>query len=289
MTRLFKFVWGFLILTALLVLTACGGSSGGGGGGAAPTPAAINADNAEELSIAATDAAYEATINQNANPFGISTAPDSTTVAVSQVTTGILEQLRSPVGVTVAGDCGGNFVAPDNPNATSGVITFNNYCTFVPDFGNMIMDGDVRFSYRSPIISLTYTNFTVTFGGETQTLSMSVTINEQTGEISYTSNFVGSGGAQLTVSNFEISGTPSSGITITSGRVTHSEFGYVDISTTSPVVLTGCDNDRPMSGTIVAEGSNGASASITFEGCDSYTWCYDLADGSGPQCGIGTW
>ena len=279
----------FFMLALTLVLTACGGGGGGGGGGSAPVAAAIDADNAEALSVAGLDATQEALVSQNANPFGVSISPDPATTAVSQAVANVVKQQMTLSGVVILnGDCGGTVDVPD-PNALSGTMTFNDFCVFGGSLGNMVMNGSVTYSINDPMLSLTYSNFTVTFGGETITLSMSVTVNMNTGEVTWSSSFVGSDGASLTYSNFEISGDPSTGITVMSGRVTYSGVGYVDIYTTSPVVVGSCVNNRPMSGTIVAEGSNGTSASITFDTCTTYTWCYDLNDGAGQQCDAGTW
>lgn len=288
MKTFFKPLLGFLLLGAVFGLVAC---SSGGDSTPAPQAVAIDDTNAEALSVASADAAYQASVVNDANPFAVSAAPpDDLTVAVSRV---IGDRYRPRLSVSgeilMNGDCGGNIDVP-NPNATSGTMTFNDFCTFVPGYGNMVMDGSVTYSFRDPMLSLTYNNMTVSFGGETQTLNMSVTVNLNTGEVvSSSSSFPGSDGSTLTISNFDISGTPSSGIYINSGRVTHPSFGYIDISTTSPLVWGSCTNDRPMSGTIVAQGSNGTSASITFNSCSDFTWCYDLGDGSGPQCASGSW
>jgi len=287
MKTFFRPLLSFLLLGAVFGLVACSS----GGDSPAPQAVAIDDSNAEALGIAATDAAYQASVVNDANPFAVSTVPpDDLTVTVSRI---IGDKYRPRIAVSgeilMYGDCGGDIDVP-NPNATSGTMTFNDFCVSVPGYGDMVMDGTVTYSFRDPLLSLTYNNMSVSFGGETQTLNMSVTVNLDTFEVvSSSSSFPGSDGSTLTISNFDISGTPSSGVYINSGRVTHPSFGYFDISTTSPVVLTGCTNDRPMSGTIVAQGSNGTSASITFNGCNDYTWCYDLGDGSGPQCSSGTW
>ncbi|HEY5604116.1 MAG TPA: hypothetical protein VIM41_13500 [Gammaproteobacteria bacterium] len=285
-----KFKRNFNCLAVLALVVGLSACSSGDESPPPPQSAAISATNAQALSIAATDASIEASVNQAANPFGVSIAVDSTTVAVSQQIANMFQQQRSPIGaVVLTGDCGGSVEGPDDQTATSGVMSFNNYCTNVPGYGNMTMNGNVAFSFRDPVLSLNYNNVQVSFGGQTETLNMSLTVNLDTGDVSWSSSFAGTGGQQLTISNFEITGTPSSGINIISGRVTHPSFGYIDITTSSPVVLTGCENNRPMSGTIVAQGSGGTSASITFNGCNSYTWCYDLGNGSGPQCNSGTW
>jgi len=278
---------GFIFSLLGFLLVAC---SSGGDSTPPPQAVAFSDSNAEALGIAATDAAYQATIVKNVNPLAVSMSPDALTITVTQIIGELYRPRLTPGGVVIAtGDCGGNVDAPDS-DASTGTLTFNEFCVFVPGYGNMVVDGNVSFSLRDPILSLTYSNVSVSFGGETHTLNMSVTINLDTFEVlSSSSSFPGSDGSQLTISNFDITGTPSSGININSGRVTHPGFGYIDISTTSPVVLTGCTNNRPMSGTIVAQGSNGTSASITFNGCNDYTWCYDLGDGSGPQCATGSW
>ncbi|WP_455219658.1 hypothetical protein, partial [Kaarinaea lacus] len=176
MKTIFKPLPGFLLLGTLFSLVACSS----GGGSSAPQAVAINDSNAEPLSIAATDSAYQATVVQNANPLAVSTALDDLTVTVTQIIGNVYQPRLTPNGVIVAtGDCGGNVDMPD-PNANSGTMTFNNFCVSVPGYGNMVMDGSVTYSFRDPILSVTYNDMSVTFGGETQTLNMSVSINMDT-------------------------------------------------------------------------------------------------------------
>ncbi|WP_455376749.1 hypothetical protein [Kaarinaea lacus] len=288
MSRLFL---NLFILVVALGLTACGGG-GGGGGQSAPTPATITADNAESLAVAASESTKEAVVSQNANPYAVSISPDPTTTAVSRKIAELIRLNMSATGLVLfSGDCVPNpgTVEIADPNSTTGSVEFNNYCINVPGYGEMVMNGSVSYSFNDPYLYLTYSNFTVSFGGNVETIDMSVTINMNTFEVSWSSSFVSSDGATVSYADFDISGDPATGVSIFSGRVTYSGVGYFDVYTESPVVLSGCANGRPMSGTIVAEGSSGTLASITFDSCDSYTWCYDLNNNAGLICETGMW
>jgi len=278
----------FSLLTLLLSLVACGGGGGGGGGGSAPTAAKITAENAQSLSVAALDAAERAAAEGGLGNIlgGGVVEPNQTVTAISQTIAQLFKQHLTVSAAVIAGDCGGTINIPET---SSGTIVFNDYCVTVPGYGEMIMNGSVSYSYSDPVITLTYNNFTVSYGGETYTINMSATVNINTGEVSWTSSFTGSDGTTLTYSEFDVSGDPSTGITVNYGRVTYGDAGFVEISTEQPIVFSGCTNGRPMSGSIVAEGSNGTMASITFNDCNSYTWCYDLNDGAAPTCNTGMW
>ena len=284
-----KSLFNLLFLVVTFSLVACGGGGGGGGGNTAPTAATITADNAESLAIAASESTQEAVVNESAQgalPFSVPDSSNDLEAAVSRKIAQLYLQQLSATGLIITGDCGGSINIPET---ATGTITFNGYCTPVPGYGNMIMNGSVTYSYNDPYVSLTYSNFTVSFGGETQTINMSMTVNINTGEITYNSSFVSSSGVTLSYTNFEFTGNAQTGVTVTSGQVTYSGIGYFNVYTESPVVLSGCSNGRPMSGIIVAEGSNSTMASITFDGCDSYTLCYDLNDGAGLICDTGMW
>ena len=71
------------------------------------------------------------------------------------------------------------------------------------------------------------------------------------------------------VDDLSVSGDNASGRTI-SATVYVNTYGYIKITTTSPI-LFGCSNPKtPSSGTIEVTGSGAVSASVTYNDCSSF-------------------
>jgi hypothetical protein len=267
------------------------------------SPAAITPSNSETISITATEGATQAVSEHTANesnPFsfgfvssGLSNEDLNYTVA--QIINSVHAQTNNlAVAVTIgasdlAGDpyyCGGTITVPDNANATSGKLTFKNFCY---DFlGPITMNGSITFSKTATQLTVNYKNFTASFERESFTINSSVICglnNNVVTTCSISSSYVGSDGLTYRIDDFTISGDPTFGFDV-SATFYHPTHGSVGIATTSPIMLE-CTGPQPSSGAIAITGSSGTSASITFDSCTSYTYCYDL--GSGPTCNTGTW
>lgn len=296
-----------LILSAPLFLSGCGGGGGNGGGlsyTGNTSVAAISADNIQKIAKTATEGATQSISEYTAsesNPFSLaiisSNFPSNEiNTTVSQIIKKVQDQGSNLVtAITIdasdfVGDpyyCGGSMTLPDNPSATSGSMTFNNFCY---DFvGQMTMNGSITFSETATTLSVSYVNFTVTFEGQSFTInsSMSCTLDEFGWPITCTisSYFTGSDGSVYRIDNFSVYGDSISGFDV-DATVFDPTYGSVTITTTSPI-LFGCSGPQPSSGAISFAGSGGTSGSIIFDSCTSYTYTYDL--GAGPVSNTGTW
>lgn len=292
------------------MLSACGGSGGGsaGGGGLSydgnTAAAVITTDNAEEMSKTTTEAATQAisevTANES-NPFALAVnttnlPSDEINTTVAKIISNLQSQTDNLVtavtlGATdfadLPGYCGGSITVPDNANATSGNMTFNNFCININS--PITMNGTISFSVTTTLMSVTYKNFSVIFDGETYTInsSMSCTLDESGFPITCTisSVYIGADGLTYGIEDFSVTGDPISGFNV-DATFYHSTHGSVTIATTSPIKLE-CTGPQPSAGAIDFTGSGGTSGSISFDNCTNYTYCFDL--GSGPTCNLGTW
>ena len=311
-----------LVLVIAIGLTAC--SSGGDDGGGAPpvpnyngasAPAAIDADNAEDIGTTATEASSEA-INSDsaggANPFfpgGVSIS-NASSADINRTVAEIAKQLADnatmeskPLAATFSytelGDpnfCGGSFSVPDSvvnsqTVPTSFTITFNNICYDAPNDGlsQMIMNGQIQYSETSNGITIRYINFTVTMDGRTETLNFTMTCDfSSVNGCSYVSDYVGSDGKTYRMENFSVTGSDSTGYNV-SATFYHPDYGSVDITTTTPILFNCAPNPQPGSGSLTFMGANGTSGSITFDSCTSYTYCYDDGVVASAVCNTGMW
>ncbi|MCW8924190.1 MAG: hypothetical protein OQK69_11260 [Gammaproteobacteria bacterium] len=296
-----------LIISTPLFLSGC--SSDGGGSSSlnytgSTTAAVIDADNAETISTTATEAATQAiseSIADESNPFPL--AVDSSNLPSNEINTtvaAIINKLQNQPGnlvtaVTVGADyftqdpyyCGGSITVPDNENATSGKITFNNFCYSID--GPVTLNGSITFSSTATTLTITYKNFTATFEGESFTINTSMSCNlDAYGYITtctISSLYKGTDGLTYRIDDFSVTGDPTFGFDV-DATFYNPTYGSVVITTTSPIMLE-CTGTQPSSGAISFAGSGGTSGSISFDSCTSYTYCYDL--GSGPTCNSGTW
>lgn len=267
--------------------------------------AVIDAGNAEEISVAATEGTtqaiseFEASDKNPYSPRPVSSglSRDDLNTTISQIISSVRTRSNNlVVAVTLgpnelAGDpnyCGGSLTAPDDVNATSGVIVFSDFCYDI--FGPTIMNGAITFSSTATTLSISYTNFSVSFDSESFTINSSVLCNlDINGDpvlpCSISSNYVGSTGLTYRIDDFTVSGDLTFGfdVDVTFYHPTH---GSVDITTTSSILFE-CTGPQPSSGAIDHTGAGGTSGSITFDSCTDYTYCYDL--GGGPTCNTGTW
>lgn len=304
----------FLLFTFLI--TGCGGGGGGGGTSSitysgATTEAAVDETNARELSTTAVDGttsgdslALRAESGDGAGqPSRLRIAGLAKTLAqaaLSAEPTG--GGANVPAGAsqsgsgTLNGGCGGSvsysLTYDDVTGSFSGTFTFNNY----DDCYGEVINGSTSLSGTLNLSTLELEDFTysfnslsVTSGAETETVSGTIVIT-MTGAFSYqvTFNIVYRDGAGDTykledyVVSFDESSSPT--VITVSGRVFHPDYGYVTVTTTTPVQIY-TFNDYPHAGVIVLTGATGTgglptTATVTFTGTNSYTIDVD-SDGDG--------
>jgi hypothetical protein len=291
-----------LVLAVLLVvsLTACGGGGGGGGGGGSPsgisytgltTEATIDENNAEDLSTGAyqggqTGAAFGSVGAIQAGESGPVGRPR--TLKVSQVLEDALHKVdmtsRSGgtfVGAiytesdTIYGDYGGSASYTINVNDQtgefSGSITFNSYS----DDGVTTISGPVSFSGSLDLITeeliefnFSFDNLTATSGSDSFTLdgdisfdntvspaTMTMTIllkDNNTGKVYKVEDYIMTLTEEVNYVDVEVSGT-----------YFDPDYGYVSISTTTPLRIY-YDDDYPSEGVLVVTGNTGIGGGSTM-------------------------
>ena len=272
-------IWTFSVLALLVV--ACGGggddSSGGGGGISGPsysgqtTQATIDETNAKSLALAATDSA-----NSGDNVEQLGVLFDHVMTSLQNQKSGISAQ------AVASGSCGGSATYPDNidqqQSPITGTISFSNYCLDGGEAGHLIVNGQMSFIVQienNELISMAMeiNHFVISYNGDTVTVNATLAFSQNGTLFEYSTDFSGSSGQTLRVENLSINNDPITGVAITSGRVYHPDNGYVDISTTENLVFDGCLNGKPVSGTVLLEGSGGSSAEMVFTGCGGYEIC----------------
>lgn len=254
-----------------VALTACGGggggsSSGGSGGGTNSSQATVDDNNARTLSEASAEGAKKAVAQSNAPRQVEQQTPEQRAQQLVQDLLNASGNGAKQTGArtTISGDCGGS--ATVTGGSSGSTITYNNFCS-----GGVVANGTAVVSFSSSgAYTITYSNFTVTYGGETYTLNMIVSCDSQ-GNCTYSEDFTGSDGRSYRVEGSTVSGNSSSGYNI-SATVYDPDYGYIEITATN---VTFCSNGNPGTGSITFTGSGGTSASVTFDSCSSYTVTVD--------------
>jgi hypothetical protein len=307
---------GMFAVTALLV--GCGGGGGGGGSNAltytgSTDPAVIDSSNAAALGASVADSTTEAISADTAggnNPFGVSlniSNPNSPLARkIAEVSRQILSNAQNsnqPVGVTytasqlnaeVGGSyfCGGSASITDalaNGSSQSGTITFNSLCFDLSymgtgQVGEMVMNGSVHITTTDTTETTSYSNFTVTYDGETYAFS-GTEVCSTISPYDCSTLFEGSDGNTYMVSDLSVTGDDVSGYSV-SATFFHPTYGSVSISTTTAVTF--CAAGNPNGGTITFNGASGTYASITFRSdCTGYDGNY--FDGTSTGTFSGSW
>jgi len=290
------FGW-LLSIVCILGLVACGGEGGGGGKDFAPaeptglmytgvnSPAIIDSDNAAEL---ASDAFIGGETGSNLGMFS-SVADAQSTIErkiklyeVVQLFDGALHKIdfsnhRGDLLAvkteqdTVIGDCGGSAsytVEMNDLNGTfTGLMTFNDYCngnTFISGtagfYGQVTVDASefLYFNLSIDMINLTSGDqsyvidgdVSVDVSGSPSVASLDMFMKDSSGEVFWVNNY------SLIISEgvdyFDVNAT---------GRFYNPTYGYVDLSTITPV-RTYNIYDWPSSGELQIIGGEGTKAQL---------------------------
>ncbi len=282
----------FVVLS--LLLTACGG--GGGGGGSTPltysgatAQAPVTASNAKALSIDAFQGGQDAS---TLSIMGVAAENNGTQAAVPRLQSlantleGSLQQILAarPSGAvtaagvtesyTISGPAGGSltYTVSVDPStyAFNGTVTYNAYKL---DTSGAAINGTVTFSGVFNQSTLTFSSFTITFnaltvteGGTTYTTSGSVTLTA-TGTTNQTVISMilqnSATGKTYWVKDYTYSYSSSMGTLTLSGTYYDPAYGYVTISTLSPLIVS-WPGTWPTGGALLFQGANGSKARLTF-------------------------
>jgi len=286
----------FILLAVFL--TACGGGGGDGGGGSPAgisytgltTQATIDGNNAEDLSTGAYQGGQAgaaigsvgAIQTGESGPVG-----HSRMLKVSQVLEGSLRQVdlmsRSAgtfVGAiytesdTIYGDCGGSasftVSVDDQTGDFSGSFTFNNYCD-----DEVTISGAASFSGRVDLnteelieFSFSFDSITVTSGSDSFTLDGDISFDNTVSPATMTMTMLlkdNNTGKVYKVEDYIMTLTElASYVDVeVSGTYFDPDYGYVSISTTTPLRIYYGD-DYPSDGVIVVTGNTGIAGGSTM-------------------------
>ena len=303
-----------------LSLAACGGGGGGGSTSVTgpaytgiTTPATISSTNAESLGTAAADAAAKSVGSEAATGsslFAVVIDADSglptaeTTSLTVQIARKALAEIQTSTQNTVAGVvitadqlnqemmssefCGGSITVPDNTNFNGNTLdltmTFNDLCYNDGVNPVVVMNGTMRLIETDTSVTVIFSNLSLSVGGG-QAYTINATSTCDLSGINCTVDFEGSDGTTYRMGNLDVYEGPS-GFDV-SGTFYHPDYGSVTMTTTTPMTFNCAPAPQPDTGKLVFSGDAGTSGSIEFQGCSTYTYCYN--EGLGETCNVGTW
>lgn len=309
----------FGIVGATALLVGCGGGGGGGGGSTGLTyngntdPVVITSANAQAVGVSVAENVSEAVDAEStvgSNPFAavinLNTANSPLSRKITEISRQVLANARAsnlPVGVTYTSDqlnaeigdtffCGGSVSISDalfNGSSESGTMTFNNLCFDISyidsmETGELVMNGRVTISVSGTTETTSYSNFTVTYQGETFTFS-GTEVCSTVYPYDCSTLYVGGDGETYMASDVNVYGDDTTGYYV-SATFFDPSLGAVEVSTSAPITF--CGTGRPNGGTINFTGAGGTYGSITFRSdCLGYDGSY--YDGSAAGTFSGTW
>ncbi|MDO8786088.1 MAG: hypothetical protein Q7J12_07715 [Syntrophales bacterium] len=283
-----------ILLPVLLSMYGCGGGGGDGGGASSgitysgiTTQATINQANATNIA----EGAYEGgQVGGSVGSFGAVQETKIDRPRCLQLTQAIEKAIRqidvhAPPRVvasgatasesgSIPGSCGGTasyaVQADDTTGAFSGNITFNNFCS-----EGTIINGAAAFSGTINInteqlsqFTLTFQSITATSGADSFTLDGTLTFIFQ-GSTSFTATMEmrlrdNSTGKVYRVNNFVMTVSVASDYVQfgLSGRFYDPDYGYVDISTSTPFRINSGQN-WPSQGVMILTGKTGIAGGST--------------------------
>jgi len=262
-----------LIILSSFSLISCGGGGGGdddsSSGGTTysgiTTEATVDADNADNLAIAATGGTGSA-IASDAAP------------RPSPVMSFLLDHSSQLAKSASIANRTANEPIPNVCNPGSADITYNSDftefviiyddCTLSNVTETIIADGRVEFTeFTDGSTLFRYINFTVTYNGETYTLNQTIECDASY-NCNFYSDYTGPDGRTYRVEGATVSSTGTDSYSV-SATVYDPDYGYITIN--ANVTYGGCAGGVPISGSITYTGASGSSGSVTFNDCDSFT------------------
>lgn len=275
------------VLSASLLIGGCGSS---GGGSSAAEAADVNADNVNDLSVAAAEATKTAIDAENSGG-GTGDVPTSFLFKSSN-SAPLQQKLQSAVSSATSDPDFSNEMCPDGGSAsysangdyTDFTFTFSNckdndYDTIFN--GRVSMSGDI---ISGGATTITYNNFEVTSGGTTQTINGTITCTNGGMSCDYDNLTVG--GANLSNADFSgddgrqysfegdvnVGGDNTNGWSV-NATVVDPDHGAITINAQN-IIFGSCTNGVPIDGTITVTANN-QTVTVEFIGCNSFSVTYD--------------
>ena len=157
----------------------------------------------------------------------------------------------------------------------SGIITFTNYCSL-----GVIVNGsiDITSSYDAvseELISVTHTFDKLIFTSSTSTKSYTLSGTFILTSSGQTNNYLSKNNNTLKVNKIENLVFANTEALSFSGRIYHHDYGYIDVSTTTPFTRPSSEL-YPSSGVMVITGANKKSAKLTAMSNTRYDVSADL-------------
>lgn len=280
-----------LLAAAVAALAACGGGGGGGGGSTIPysgvtDQAVIDNQNAGEIAMGAYENATSAdsmnvlsltpiSSGDRANishSMALAETLKEAFLTASDSTSATASNIRAQTSEPMYGCDGVGYMTITANSQTSGTINFVQYKEGCYSDFPVTIDGSVSFkatldsNQEIQSFTLTYNALTTTTGGETFTFSGSMGFTYGTTAETFTLTMVlrdEGTGKTFKIENYEVSYEYSSGTIQMSGKFFNPDYGYVTLSTPTPLV-TLYTYYWPSSGVLRCDGANNTWVEITF-------------------------
>ena len=292
--------------------TGCGGSGGGGGGNDEPeaaTQAKVDQENVDASLEFITETVPVCSIEERAaSRSSAATAPAKTVRSVIKIAKELMEQIefsyharstrdrsiRAEETSEHAGDCGGLLTLTSNENDATGNFTvsvvFDDFC-LEPDETTVSVDGEIDVSGNTDTetdditsIEADSNGISIVEGDESYTITFDVsatkTGNQTIINVPSFSVKDESTGETFIITNLIITATEGDTTTQVqiTGRFTHSEDGYVDITTPQTLVVN--NEGEITEGKLKFSGADNTYILLTATGNDNFDVEADI-DGDG--------
>ena len=294
----------FLILSVPIIVTGYGCSSGGGGGGGVSSgitykgltsPAIIDENNAVDIAGSSliggeigSNLDVLKSVSETSETGKIPRVPDIAS-CFENVIHGIESSTQKNVSNlhaiqsesdTVTGSCGGSvsisLSADDQTGNFNGALDFNHYCEEGSTVnGKMSISGNIDVNMGNMnYLEMTFTNINILSGQESISMSGNIDFNLQSSTMLMTMSFVFKDNnldKTFKYKDFVYEYTTGAGFTdvALTGRYYNPDYGYVDISTESPLRIYDTDI-WPSSGIVTATGDAGTKARLTVIDSSSF-------------------
>lgn len=273
----------YLSIPILIFISSCGGGGGSNGGGSnitytgSSSQAVISDTNAENLATDTYQGGALGGITQK--PGADSQASRPVSISILNILRQTMQKIKVPGGNRTAtvsnsetGGCGGSYsytlTVNDSTGDFTGTFTYSGYCSMgTISNGTLTVSGNISGSTMS--LTITFSNYGMTTGGDSFTVTGTAAFNSLVSSTGYTLNLVyldNTASKVYKLENFVISSTSGMGyVDISmSGRFYHPDHGYIDITTPTATPFRYMASDiYPSQGVLVLTGAGGATVKLT--------------------------